>query len=133
MSAIDSEQRSTRQKSAIRSAFEGVDRPLSPQQVLQLAQTEVGGLGIATVYRNIKALLEVGWLSAVELPGGAVVYERSGKGHHHHFQCDNCNQVFELSGCVPEVNRLAGPKFQVRAHEIVLYGLCMDCKRADRL
>ncbi|HEY1216970.1 MAG TPA: ZIP family metal transporter, partial [Bryobacteraceae bacterium] len=72
MSATDSEQRSTRQKSAIRSAFEGADRPLSPQQVLQLAQTEVGGLGIATVYRNIKALLEVGWLSAVELPGGAV-------------------------------------------------------------
>jgi Fur family ferric uptake transcriptional regulator len=93
---------------------------------------EVGGLGIATVYRNIKALLEAGWLAAVELPGGAVVYERSGKTHHHHFQCDRCNQVFELHGCVPEVNRLAGSKFQVRAHEIVLYGLCTDCKRADK-
>ncbi|HMF78242.1 MAG TPA: transcriptional repressor [Bryobacteraceae bacterium] len=129
MAATVVERRSTRQKSAIRSAFERTGRPLSAQQVLELAQKEVDGVGIATVYRNIKALLEEGWLSLVELPGSAPVYERAGKRHHHHFQCDHCHRVFELEGCLPSVNKLAGPKFQVRSHEIVLYGLCGDCKR----
>jgi Fur family ferric uptake transcriptional regulator len=129
MSATVIGRRSTRQKAAIRSAFERVGRPLSAQQVLELAQKEVNGVGIATVYRNIKALIEENWLCPVELPGSTPVYEQAGKGHHHHFQCDHCHRVFELHGCLPGVNKLAGSKFRVRSHEIVLYGLCSECKR----
>ena len=124
------DQRNTRQRTAIRKAFERADRPLSPQQVLDAAQAEVDGVGIATVYRNIKALLEEDWLVAVELPGSATVYERSGKAHHHHFHCDECGRVFELTGCLPNINRLAGRKFSVARHELVLYGMCADCRTA---
>jgi Fur family transcriptional regulator, ferric uptake regulator len=123
-------QRNTRQRAAIRKAFEQAGRPLSPQQVLDAAQAEVDGLGIATVYRGIKALLEEGWLVPIELPGEPAVYEQAGKAHHHHFRCDSCTRVFELSGCVPNVDRLAQSGFLVRRHEVVLYGLCADCKRA---
>jgi Fur family ferric uptake transcriptional regulator len=128
----EKDQRNTRQRTAIRDAFERANRPLSPQQVLDAAQATVRGLGIATVYRNIKALLEEGWLLAVDLPGAATVYERSGKAHHHHFHCDRCSRVFELAGCVPSINRLAGRKFSVSRHELVLYGTCADCKTAAR-
>jgi Fur family ferric uptake transcriptional regulator len=121
------DQRQTRQRSAIRAAFEHADRPLSPVQVLEAAQRSEKGLGIATVYRNIKNLLEEGWLSALELPGAMTVYERSGKEHHHHFFCDQCTRVFELSGCVEKIDCLAGRRFRVRRHELVLYGTCADC------
>ena len=123
------ERRSTRQKTAIRSAFERAGRPLSPQQVLSIAQRDVTDVGIATIYRNIKALLEEGWLSTVELPGGVPAYELAGKKHHHHFRCDHCSRIFDVKGCVPSVNKLADPKFRVRSHEIVLYGSCADCNR----
>jgi Fur family ferric uptake transcriptional regulator len=132
MTGKGGEWRTTRQKLAIRSTFVQAGRPLSPQQVLAQAQKDVKGLGIATVYRNIKALLEEGWLCVVDLPGGIPVYELAGKKHHHHFQCDNCNGVFELNGCVPSVRKLAAAKFKVRSHEIVLYGLCPDCSRKGR-
>ena len=122
------DQRNTRQRSAIREAFESTDRPLSPQQVLEAAQTQVEGLGIATVYRNIKALLEESWLVPVDLPGSATVYERAGKAHHHHFHCERCRRVFDLTGCLPNINRLAGRKFLVARHELVLYGTCADCR-----
>jgi Fur family transcriptional regulator, ferric uptake regulator len=129
---LDKDQRNTRQRAAIREAFERADRPLSPQQVLEAAQAEVQGLGIATVYRNVKGLLEEGWLSAVDLPGAATVYERSGKAHHHHFHCDRCMRVFELMGCITGINRLAGRRFSVSRHELVLYGTCADCRAAAR-
>jgi Fur family ferric uptake transcriptional regulator len=119
--------RNTRQREAIREAFEHAGRPLSPQQVLEAAQSRVEGLGIATVYRNIKALLDAGWLSTVDLPGTPPVYERSGKSHHHHFHCERCSRVFELAGCIPRINRLAGRRFSVTRHELVLYGVCADC------
>lgn len=124
--------RNTRQKSSIRRVFESIDRPLSPQEVLALAQREVKGLGIATVYRNLKALQEEGTLNSVNLPGGAVLFETAGKAHHHHFQCDYCHRVFELHGCLPAIDKLAQPKFKVLRHELTLYGLCSDCRLQER-
>jgi len=119
--------RNTRQKTAIRSVFEGTGRPLTTGEVLAVAQQHVEGLGIATVYRTIKALLDEEWLASVELPGEPVRYEVAGKGHHHHFLCESCGGVFELDGCQPSVERLAKPGFVVRSHEVVLYGRCRDC------
>jgi len=128
----DRDQRNTRQRTAIREAFERAGRPLSPQQVWEAARTGVEGLGIATVYRSIKGLVEEGWLAAIDLPGAHTVYELSGKLHHHHFHCDRCSRVFELTGCIPSINRLAGRRFSVTRHELVLYGVCADCKAAAR-
>lgn len=119
--------RNTRQKTAIRLAFEHAGRPLSTGEVLDLAQSDVEGLGIATVYRNVKSLVDEGWLSIVELPGEAARYEISGKAHHHHFQCTVCGRVFELHGCLPGLERLAAAGFSVERHELVLYGSCPDC------
>jgi Fur family ferric uptake transcriptional regulator len=123
--------RNTRQRSAILETFERAGRPLSPQQVLEAAQTKAEGLGIATVYRNIKGLLEEGWLAAVDLPGSGTVYERAGKAHHHHFHCERCSRVFDLAGCLPNIHRLAGRRFSVARHELVLYGTCADCQAVN--
>jgi len=128
----EKDQRYTRQRAAIREAFDRAGRPLSAQQVLDAAQADVEGLGIATVYRNIRALVEDGWLAAIELPGAATVYERAGKVHHHHFHCDRCSRVFELAGCLPSINRLAGRRFSVTRHELVFYGICAECKAATK-
>ena len=121
-------QRNTRQREAIRRSFERAERPLSPEQVLKAARAEARGLGIATVYRNIKTLLNEGWLESVDLPGESAVYERAGKPHHHHFHCEQCSRVFELNGCVPKINKLANRNFSVSRHELVLYGLCEECR-----
>lgn len=119
--------RSTRQKRAIRDVFERIDRPLGPQEVLDAVSTHVEGVGIATVYRNIKLLIEEGWLAPVELPGEPARYERAGKAHHHHFRCDQCGSVFELAGCVGNFKALAPPGFRVRNHEVILFGSCAGC------
>jgi Fur family transcriptional regulator, ferric uptake regulator len=119
--------RNTRQRQAIRQIFEETDRPLGPQEVLQAAQAYIPGLGIATVYRTLKALLTEGWLVAVELPGEAQRYEIAGKDHHHHFRCRACDRVFEIEGCFTNLQRLAPRGFQLEKHEVVLYGMCDAC------
>jgi Fur family ferric uptake transcriptional regulator len=124
--------RNTRQKTAIRDAFEAAGRPLSTGEVLDLAQSKVEGLGIATVYRNVKSLVDEGWLATVELPGETPRYEVAGKDHHHHFQCESCGRVFELHGCLPGLDRLAETGFSVKRHELVLYGSCPECNGKRR-
>jgi Fur family ferric uptake transcriptional regulator len=119
--------RHTRQKAAIREVFAASGRPMGPQEVLREAASAVDGMGIATVYRNIKALVEEGWLVTVELPGEPARYEVSGKEHHHHFHCRACDKVFELPGCALPVKPALPRGFIATSHELVLYGTCPAC------
>ncbi len=119
--------RNTKQKDAIRGAFTEADRPLSHDEALSLAQKQVNGLSIATVYRNINLLVEEKWLTPVEVPGDTTRYEVSGKDHHHHFQCNACGKLFELPGCEVDVKPKLPRGFRTTGHEFFLYGLCNVC------
>jgi Fur family ferric uptake transcriptional regulator len=119
--------RMTRQRVAIRRAFEDARRPLGPLECLELASRSVPDLGIATVYRNINTLLEAGWLRAVELPGLPDRYETAGRCHHHHFHCRRCDGVFEVESCPGGFAALAPTGYRVEDHDLILYGVCRSC------
>lgn len=119
--------RNTRQKEAIRGAFVKANRPLSPEETLTLAQEQVSGISIATIYRNIGALVEENWLVPIALPGDTARYEVAGKEHHHHFHCNACGKVFEMKGCAVKLSTKAPRGFRVTGHEFFLYGVCATC------
>jgi len=122
--------RQTRQRQAIRDVIRAVDRPLAPQEVLAEAGRHVRGLGIATVYRTINALVEEGEVTRVEIPGQPTRYEKAGLDHHHHFCCDGCGKVYELDGCALRSTVPTPEGFTVARHEITLYGQCLQCRSA---
>jgi Fur family transcriptional regulator, ferric uptake regulator len=125
-------ERNTRQRSAIREAIAQADRPLLPQEVLDAAQQAVPGLGIATVYRNIKGLVEEGALQTVNLPGENPRFEVTGHRHHHHFQCRQCQRVFDVYACPGDLSQLAPQGFTVEDHDLTLYGRCKECAAAGK-
>lgn len=123
-------QRNTRQRQSIYAAIVRAGRPLTPQEILSFAQQEVPGLGIATIYRNIKVLLNDEAIRAVELPGEELTrYEeaQSAHTHHHHFLCKSCNRAFEVHGCAGDFNHMVPDGFKMHDHEITLYGYCKEC------
>ncbi len=123
--------RRTDQKQAIQAAVEAAGRPLSAQEVLEAASQAVSTLGLATVYRNLKALTESGWLHPVELPGQPVRYERGHLHHHHHFMCETCERVFDVPGCnLPAAASGVPAGFEVSRHEVTFYGRCAGCAGA---
>ena len=126
-STMAAQPRKTRQKDAIRSAFTAADRPLSHEEALKLAQEQVDGLSIATVYRNIHLLVEEGWLVPVEVPGDTTRYETAGKAHHHHFQCNQCGKLFELPGCGVDLTPRLPRGFRGTGHELYVYVVCASC------
>ena len=121
-------QRDTRQRRAIRRVFMNVDRPLTPDEILEYGQQIVPSLGLATVYRTVKIFVAEKWLSEVELPGGGLRYELADRPHHHHFLCRSCDQAFDVHRCPDEVERLAPEGFEVDGHELTLFGLCVTCR-----
>jgi len=119
--------RDTQQRRAIRSALEETGRPMGPRELLDAAQQHHPGLGIATVYRTLKSWVEEGGLSQVDLPGEPPRYELTGKEHHHHFHCRECDRVYELEGCPEGLRNLTPAGFALESHEVVLYGVCAAC------
>ena len=120
-------ERTTAQRKAIHTVLEKAGRPLSPPEIFQEARSIAPGLGMATVYRTIKRLLDENCIEQVELPGDAPRYERSGMGHHHHFCCKGCNKVYDWFGCNCPCESQSPAGFAVEGHDVYLYGRCVDC------
>ena len=120
--------RHTNQRSAIVRVIHEAHGPLRPLEILKLASPMVPSLGIATVYRQLRRLQDAGKVRAVDLGINDVRYEPTDRGHHHHFLCRECDEVFDIHGCAEGLADLAPPGFELQEHEITLYGQCSNCK-----
>lgn len=124
-------QRQTRQRDAIYDVIQDSDGPLAVTEIHSRARKTLPTLGIATVYRALKLMQEATEVQAVNLPSGETRYESAHLGHHDHFQCRKCEQVFDLSVCPLhlETGTTLPGGFIVEGHELTIYGLCLLCSR----
>ena len=120
-------QRQTKQRQLIETLLHDAERPLLPNEILSRAQVTIPKLGIATVFRTLKKMVDENQAKVVCLPGDSPRYERSDLGHHHHFKCSDCDSVFEINGCPGHLENLLPEGFQMTDHEITLFGRCADC------
>lgn len=105
------------------------NRPLRVEEILEIGRSVVESLNQATVYRNLKRLVESGWLRVIHHPEAGTLYERSEKGHHHHFHCRSCDRLFEMPGCALNEKQSTPPGFVAEGHEVFLFGLCASCRK----
>ena len=97
--------------------FEGVNR-LDPRS------------SKATVYRNLRDLVDAGLVREVAVEGRSARFDLKGL-QHHHFICDRCGAVENLDWFdVPmPTAKIAGARI-VREYELILRGLCDACALA---
>jgi Fur family ferric uptake transcriptional regulator len=119
--------RETQQRQAIRKALSDAGRPLSVDELFELAKSEVEGLGIATVYRNLKALQSEGQVAQVDLPGEPSRWEAAPEVHHHHFLCRTCDKLFEIYACPENIRQLLPEGYTLEEHDVLLRGQCDAC------
>lgn len=124
--------RKTNQRETIYEVIKNSKGPLSPTEILDQAKKINESMGIATIYRTIKLLIDANEIIQVTLPDGQTRYELSKLDHHHHFKCSVCNSIFDLDHCplsIPEkINLPEG--FHLEGHEITLFGVCSRCSKA---
>lgn len=88
-------------------------------------------IGLATVYRTLQALAEIGEVDALRGPDGEVRYRRCDqRSHHHHLVCRSCGTTVELDAEAVEAwsQRIAAAHgFTQVEHTVELFGLCAAC------
>jgi Fur family ferric uptake transcriptional regulator len=105
----------------------------SAQEIHDGVRTAGAGIGIASVYRTLEGLDELGLVQRVDLGDGVSRFERADPGgdHHHHLVCGDCGKVepFEDPALEKAIAGVAGGRgYAVAAHEVVLRGACGDCR-----
>jgi Fe2+ or Zn2+ uptake regulation protein len=103
---------------------------LDAMQIYRLARSESRRIGLATVYRTLSVLRELGIVKASDLGEDHHHYEIRGEDHVH-LVCESCGAVIELP-CpigIDEPARAAG--FRVRRMRIEVAGLCKACQAAE--
>jgi Fur family transcriptional regulator, ferric uptake regulator len=90
------------------------------------------GVGMASVYRALEALAELGLVHKLELGAGGAQYEPAAPGgeHHHHLVCGDCGKVEAFSDdrlehVIDNVSKSAA--FRIDEHDVVLRGRCQTC------
>lgn len=94
----------------------------------------VPGVGLATVYRAVNAMLDAAYLAPVGTRGGTALYAVcAGGAHHHHLVCTSCGAVAGIACPVDSgltsTARAAG--YTLTSHEITLYGVCGACSKTS--
>jgi Fur family transcriptional regulator, ferric uptake regulator len=106
----------------------------SAQEIFDDLRSQGRRVGVASVYRVVDLLVNLGLVLRLDLGDGVARYEPalpSGK-HHHHIVCVVCGDVrpFEdprLERAL-EVASASSDHIAVDAHDVVLRGHCASCR-----
>lgn len=87
-------------------------------------------VSLATVYRNLNQLANLGVIKRIEGLESSVHYDHN-THEHYHFICDNCKKIFDIEADIAPNIKLNTQKqtgFLVLGHEITFHGLCSECQ-----
>jgi Fur family ferric uptake transcriptional regulator len=114
------------------SALDGVQGFVSAQDLHGLIAREGQQIALATVYTQLKKLVEGGEVDVVMTDRGESLYRRCHvEVHHHHLACRNCGTTVEVDA--PELEKWAhdiGARngFSELRHVLELNGICPACQ-----
>lgn len=108
---------------------------MSAEDVYNILRENKSEIGLATVYRALDLLSELGILVQVDFGDGCARYELNAADpkvhHHHHLICLKCKNVIEfdedlLDQLEAYIEKKSG--FQILNHEVKFFGYCSECR-----
>ncbi len=124
--------RYSRQREMIYRAVAGSKEHPTAEMVYQWLKPANPNLSLGTVYRNLNLLAEEGIL--VRMPFPVERYDAC-TGPHSHLRCERCGRVVDVElpydGDLDAAAAASAPELTVRRHDVVFYGLCPGCGRAE--
>lgn len=109
---------------------------LTAKDIFGLAAPVLPGLNLATVYRTLEGLHEVGLVDRMVIAHDQVQYSFHDPEHRHgHLCCRGCGGVEELDyqtvvQLAQKIRKLNS--FQIDREHLSLSGLCSDCQTATK-
>ena len=110
---------------------------LTIERIAELVTKKNSGIGIATIYRTLLLLDELGLVYKLDFKDNPTLYEvsRDSEQHrHHHLICTKCGSITEFEEDLLETLEkqiLLKNKFTVENHSVNFFGICENCCKKD--
>lgn len=120
----------TRQRAAVFDYLRGIDHHPTADEVFIAVKQELPKISLATVYKNLEALVACGAASKLTYGDSAARYEIR-KDHHYHSRCLKCGRIFDIKPAASEqlLKLIKAPSgFKVEDYRIELLGHCKNCR-----
>ena len=121
--------RFTPQREAVWKLFRDSQRGYSIPEAIEVLKDQ--NIGMATVYRTVMALQEIGRLSWVHDQNGDHRYVACKSMHGHPLVCEKCGRVQEFVSCdLSVLERLLAVEtgFTITGHRLEVSGICPVCQ-----
>lgn len=121
----------TRQRAAVFDYLTGVEHHPTAEEVYLAVKGKLPKISLATVYKNLEALVACGAASKLTYGDGAARYDIR-TDHHYHTRCLECGKVSDLDAAEgEELLKHLKPAggFRVKDYRLELLGYCRECGR----
>jgi Fur family ferric uptake transcriptional regulator len=127
--------RITAQRAVILETLAAMNGHCTAQEVFDRAASRLPGLNLATVYRTLELLYQVGLVDVLTSATEVQCYTfRDGHHRHAHLVCRRCGRMLEadldlVEKLRSEIENRSG--FLIDDHHLALSGLCSDCAELE--
>ena len=125
------EVRNTKQRRAVVRALQHLDDFISTQDLHRVLQEREESVSLATTYRILQSMAELGQVDVLRSSDGEAIYRRcEAEHHHHHLVCRSCGAAVELEA--PQVESWAEQTARRYGyadvdHTVEISGICAEC------
>jgi Fur family ferric uptake transcriptional regulator len=132
--------RFTKPREVIGKVLDAASNQLTAEEVYQAVHKKYPKIGLATVYRNLDVMEEMGLILKLNFGDGRHRYKIkqniSNPEHHHNLLCTSCKKVINYSDFEKEEKELLNKvhhvlaekhNFEITGHLIQFYGICKSC------
>ena len=90
-------------------------------------------ISLATIYKNVNAMVEKVFLNEVKIPEAKSVYELA-KEEHSHLVCSSCGKIEDIiiDTSMLEDSIKNRSTFQIQNIDLVFSGLCQSCQNGSK-
>jgi len=120
----------TRQRAAVFDYLRQVDHHPTAEEVFIAVKREAPKISLATVYKNLEALVACGAASKLTYGDSAARYEIR-TDHHYHSRCLKCGRITDVAPAAGGqlLQLIKAPSgFKIEDYRVELLGHCKNCK-----
>ena len=115
-------------KAVIDFIIQSHDHP-SADMIYQALLPAFPNMSLATVYNNLKVLIDEGFVSELKVRNDTTTYYDF-MGHQHlNVICEKCGRIADMDLDLPDVQQEAEEQtgYQITKSQMVVYGICPEC------
>jgi Fe2+ or Zn2+ uptake regulation protein len=125
--------RYSRQRHLVQETLQKSHSHLSADQIYRMVKSVDSNISIATVYRNLNQLCEMGEIMKLNVPDAAGYFDGNSKAHFH-MQCEQCGNIVDIpENIIPDINHLVNraTHFKITKSQLFFRGICLTCTDKD--